>query len=148
MSVDAFVTKVGLKMVSTVHSRTSVQGKVSLTEEKSLNVEFDLPEEQMDIFSVKYVPMIYLAFTRFFFHFPQDKSYQGKLCYIPKNRTKIFKPFQNRSIINYFPSYHMCVSFSCFSFTCYYDTEHYNEMLLLSGPLSSLFIEIWNANKK
>ena len=69
MSVDAFVTKVGLKMVSTVHSRTSVQGKVSLTEEKSLNVEFDLPEEQMDIFSVKYVPMIYLPFTRFFFIF-------------------------------------------------------------------------------
>ena len=54
MCVDAFVTKVGIKMVSTMHSRTSVQAKISLTEEKALNVEFDLPEEQMDIFSVKY----------------------------------------------------------------------------------------------
>ena len=53
MSVDAFVTKVGVKMVSSLHSNTAMQGKVTLAAGKILNVEIDVPEEKMEIISVK-----------------------------------------------------------------------------------------------
>lgn len=55
MGVDAFVTKSGIKMVSTLHSNTMVKGKIQLSEGRILNAEWDLPEDRMDIISVKYV---------------------------------------------------------------------------------------------
>jgi len=53
MSIDALSTQVGVKMVSTLHTGTSVQGRISLAEGTILNAEFDLPEEKMDVISVK-----------------------------------------------------------------------------------------------
>ncbi len=57
MSVDALVTKVGLKMVSSMYTSTAVQGKVSLQDGSILDMEFDLPEEKMEILNVKYVQL-------------------------------------------------------------------------------------------
>ena len=42
-------------MVSTLNTRTSVQGRISLSEGSIFNAEFDLPEEKMDVISVKWV---------------------------------------------------------------------------------------------
>lgn len=55
MGIDALDTKVGIKMVQILHSRTSLQGKISIAEGSILNVEFDLPEEKQEIISVRYV---------------------------------------------------------------------------------------------
>ena len=54
MSIDAIASQVGIKMVSTLHSSTSVQGKVSLAEGTILHVEFELPEEKMEILRFRY----------------------------------------------------------------------------------------------
>jgi hypothetical protein len=51
--IDALDTQIGIKMVSTLHSSTSVQGKVLLSEGNLFNVELDLPEEKQDIISVR-----------------------------------------------------------------------------------------------
>lgn len=53
MGVDALSTHVGVKMVSTLNTRTSIQGAISLTEGNILNAEFNMPEEKMDIINVK-----------------------------------------------------------------------------------------------
>jgi len=53
MGIDALSTQVGVKMVSTLNTRTSVQGRISLSEGSIFNAEFDLPEEKMDVISVK-----------------------------------------------------------------------------------------------
>jgi len=53
MSVDAFVTKGGMKMVSALHTSTAVQGKVELSRNQALVVEFNVPKEQSDVFTAK-----------------------------------------------------------------------------------------------
>ena len=53
MSVDAFVTKVGLKMISTLHSSSSVKGKLELAGGKIFSLEFDLPKDKLEIFDFK-----------------------------------------------------------------------------------------------
>ena len=53
MSVDAFVTKSGIKLVSTLHSNTVVKGKLQLSEGRVFNAEWDLPEDRMDVISIK-----------------------------------------------------------------------------------------------
>lgn len=53
MGIDALDTQVGIKMVSTLHSKTSVQGKVSLSEGTVLDVNFDLPDEKQEIISIR-----------------------------------------------------------------------------------------------
>ena len=53
MSVDASVTKSGLKMVSTVHSSTLLKGHVELQDGQIFNANLDMPRDKMDIFSVK-----------------------------------------------------------------------------------------------
>ena len=55
MSVDAFVTKSGLKMVSTLHSSTLMKGKVELKDGQILSAEWDMPRDKMEIVSVKLV---------------------------------------------------------------------------------------------
>ncbi|XP_062611984.1 uncharacterized protein LOC134273790, partial [Saccostrea cucullata] len=53
MSVDAFVTKSGLKMVSTLHSSTLLKGHVELQDGKIFNANLDMPKDKMEIFSLK-----------------------------------------------------------------------------------------------
>ena len=53
MSVDAFVTKTGIKMVSNLHTNTVVKGKIQLSGGRIFNAEWDLPKDKMEIISVK-----------------------------------------------------------------------------------------------
>ena len=53
MGVDAFVVKSGLKMVSTMHSSTAMEGKIKIKNGQLLAVEFKMPKEQMEILNVK-----------------------------------------------------------------------------------------------
>ncbi|XP_056009974.1 uncharacterized protein LOC125679922 [Ostrea edulis] len=53
MSVDAFVTKSGLKMVSTIHSSTMLKGHLELKDGKIFNANLDMPKDKMEIFSLK-----------------------------------------------------------------------------------------------
>ncbi|KAK3093078.1 hypothetical protein FSP39_010780 [Pinctada imbricata] len=52
MSVDAFVAKSGLKMVSTLHSSTQLKGQVSLKDGQIFNAEWE-PSDKTEILSVK-----------------------------------------------------------------------------------------------
>ncbi|XP_067678851.1 uncharacterized protein [Haliotis asinina] len=53
MTVDAFVAKTGLKMVSSVHSSSSLKGRVELSRGQIFNLELDMPQDKMEIFNVK-----------------------------------------------------------------------------------------------
>jgi len=53
MSVDAFVTKSGMKMVSTMHSSTSLDGHVELANGKVLSAQLNTPFDQMTVVNVK-----------------------------------------------------------------------------------------------
>ena len=50
MSVDAFVTQVGLKMTSRLHTSTAVKGRVELARGQIFSVEIDTPRENLDLF--------------------------------------------------------------------------------------------------
>lgn len=69
MGIDALDTQVGIKMVSTLHSSTSVQGKVSLSEGTILNVEFDIPQEKQDIMSVRFASLFTTQFNNLTTHY-------------------------------------------------------------------------------
>lgn len=53
MSVDAFVTRGGLKMVSTLHTSTGAKGKMELTNGNVFDMSFDLTKEKSEILDVK-----------------------------------------------------------------------------------------------
>lgn len=53
MSVDAFVTKSGLRMVSNFHSSTSVSAKFELDKKQELTMEFSIPKERSEIVNAK-----------------------------------------------------------------------------------------------
>lgn len=53
MSVDAFVTKSGVKMVSTLHTNTALEGKISIDKKGSITSEYVMPEPRMEIIDVK-----------------------------------------------------------------------------------------------
>ena len=53
MSVDAYVTKIGMKVVNTWHSSTATRGRIELNRGKMLSVELQMPEEKMEILDVK-----------------------------------------------------------------------------------------------
>jgi hypothetical protein len=53
MSVDAFVTKSGVKMVSTLHTNTALEGKITIDEKGSISSEYEMPEPRMEIIDVK-----------------------------------------------------------------------------------------------
>ncbi|KAL4235950.1 hypothetical protein ACF0H5_004338 [Mactra antiquata] len=53
MSVDAFVTKSGVKMISTLHTSTAVQGALKIDEKGSMTSEFEMPDNKMEIFDVR-----------------------------------------------------------------------------------------------
>lgn len=53
MSVDAFATKSGMKMSSTLHSSTAIQGSITFTNKQILKVEFSVPQERVEVFSLE-----------------------------------------------------------------------------------------------
>lgn len=53
MTIDAYVTKAGLKMVSTVHTSTSLKGRVELRDGQIFNMELDTPEDKQEIFDFR-----------------------------------------------------------------------------------------------
>ncbi|XP_046338509.2 uncharacterized protein LOC124119888 [Haliotis rufescens] len=52
MSMDAFVTKTGLRVVNTWHSSTALKGRVELNRGKILSANIDFPQEKMEILDV------------------------------------------------------------------------------------------------
>ncbi|GFS05085.1 apolipophorin long isoform [Elysia marginata] len=50
MSVDAYFTKTGLRMRNTLHTSTSLKGRIQLERGELFTVEFDSPREKMEIF--------------------------------------------------------------------------------------------------
>lgn len=53
MSVGAGSIRSGLKMVSQLHTSTSVAGKFELKDGQVLTAELDTPKKNMDVFSFK-----------------------------------------------------------------------------------------------
>ena len=53
MSMDAFVTKTGLRVVNTWHSSTALKGRIELSRGKVLSVEIDFPQKKMEILDVR-----------------------------------------------------------------------------------------------
>ncbi|CAG5119505.1 unnamed protein product, partial [Candidula unifasciata] len=53
MSLNAGITRAGLKMVTTLHSSTSASGSMDLTNGQVLSVDLDTPKRNMEIIDVK-----------------------------------------------------------------------------------------------
>ena len=53
MSVDAFVTKGGLKMLTTLHTSTGARGKIEITNRNVLDMSFDFTKEKSEILNVQ-----------------------------------------------------------------------------------------------
>ncbi|GFO07586.1 apolipophorin [Plakobranchus ocellatus] len=53
MSVDAFVTKTGLRMRNTLHSSTALKGHIHIGRGESLSIELESPQEKMEIFDAR-----------------------------------------------------------------------------------------------
>ena len=53
MGLDAFVASTGLKMVSTLHTSTQVDGLIKLDESKALTAKFNMPKDKIEILDVK-----------------------------------------------------------------------------------------------
>lgn len=59
MSVDAFVTQVGLKMSSQIHTSTAVKARVELARGQIFSVELDMPRDSQELFS--YLSKFYIV---------------------------------------------------------------------------------------
>ena len=53
MSVDAYVTRSGIKMISTLHTNTAVMGRLQIGRDGVVTAEYEMPQPRMDIISVK-----------------------------------------------------------------------------------------------
>ncbi|OWF55153.1 Apolipophorin [Mizuhopecten yessoensis] len=53
MSLDAFVTRSGTKVVSNLHTSTVLQGKIEYIEGQNVELELDMPREKIEILSFK-----------------------------------------------------------------------------------------------
>ena len=53
MSIDAFVTKGGLKMLTTLHTSTGARGKIEITNNNVLDMSFDYTKEKSEILNVQ-----------------------------------------------------------------------------------------------
>ena len=53
MSVDAFVARTGLKMVSTLHTSTELNGQVTLQDSQVLLGKLSMPKDKIEIVSVE-----------------------------------------------------------------------------------------------
>ena len=51
--MDSYVTKSGIKMVSTLHTNTMFLGKLKMGQGGVISAEYEMPEPRMDIISVK-----------------------------------------------------------------------------------------------
>ena len=55
MGVDAHVAKTGLKIVNTLHTSTLLDGVLQLRNGRVFNLDFNLPQDRMEIFNAEYV---------------------------------------------------------------------------------------------
>ncbi|XP_069127420.1 uncharacterized protein [Argopecten irradians] len=53
MSVDAFVTKGGMKMLSTLHTSTAIRGKLELSQNKDFTLELDFPRKKSEVINME-----------------------------------------------------------------------------------------------
>lgn len=53
MSVDAMVSRAALHVTGTLHSSTALKGRIDLDRGRVLSVQFDVPEEKMEIFDIR-----------------------------------------------------------------------------------------------
>ena len=53
MSVDAYATRTGLKVTSSLHSSLAMKGRVELDKGRVLSVQVDMPDDKMDILDVR-----------------------------------------------------------------------------------------------
>ena len=53
MGVDAIVTKSSMKMVSTMHTSTQIDGKITLQNGEIFNIELNTPQEKIEVFHVQ-----------------------------------------------------------------------------------------------
>ena len=53
MGVDAFVARTGLRMVTTLHTSTVVDGQIQMQEGKLLNIDFNMPRDRIEILNVE-----------------------------------------------------------------------------------------------
>ncbi|GFS10552.1 microsomal triglyceride transfer protein large subunit [Elysia marginata] len=53
MAVDAFVTKTGLRMRNTMHTSTSLKGRIQMERGQQLSIELDTPRDKMEIFDAR-----------------------------------------------------------------------------------------------
>jgi hypothetical protein len=65
MSVDAHVTKTGVKMVSTLHTSTAIQGKLTVEPSGAISAKYDFPEDRMEVIDFKYVFSLILNTHRY-----------------------------------------------------------------------------------
>jgi len=62
MGVDAFVAKTGLKIVNTLHTSTLLDGVLQLRDGRVFNLDFNIPQERMEIFNAEYVGSHFFMF--------------------------------------------------------------------------------------
>jgi hypothetical protein len=53
MSVDANVARTGLKMVTTLHSSTTIEGKMQIQDSQVVNVKFEMPRDKIEMISAE-----------------------------------------------------------------------------------------------
>lgn len=57
MGVDAHIAKTGLKIINTLHTSTLLDGVLQLRNGKIFNLDFNLPQNRMEIFNAEYVSL-------------------------------------------------------------------------------------------
>ena len=51
--MDAMVSRAALHVTGTLHSSTALKGRIDLDRGRVLSVQFDVPEEKMEIFDIR-----------------------------------------------------------------------------------------------
>jgi len=59
MGVDAHVAKTGLKIINTLHTSTLLDGVLRLRDGKMFDLDFNLPQDRMEIFNAEFVYSLY-----------------------------------------------------------------------------------------
>ena len=62
MGVDAHVAKTGLKIINTLHTSTLLDGVLRLRDGKVFDLDFNLPQDKMEIFNAEYVVIFVVLF--------------------------------------------------------------------------------------
>lgn len=53
MGVDAFVARTGLRMVTTLHTSTVVDGQILMQGGKLINIDLNMPRDRIEIFNLE-----------------------------------------------------------------------------------------------